>query len=93
MNALPDPRTKPLLTVEEVVPLSRICERTLREAIARDEFPHRRLRRRIVIPTAELWRWLGLTPPSDGEPVPDSTGDATTDTAIEEPRDERITQT
>jgi hypothetical protein len=56
-----DPETNPLLTVEQVTTIPNMaCERSIREAIARGEFPHRRIGRRIVIPTAELRVWLGL---------------------------------
>jgi hypothetical protein len=61
VTELLDPTITPLLTVEQVASLPGMpCERSVREAIARDEFPHRRIGRRVVVPVAALRVWLGL---------------------------------
>lgn len=47
------------LTVQEAADYMQVSERTLREAIARGEFPPaRRIGRRIVIPRRALVAWL-----------------------------------
>jgi hypothetical protein len=56
-----DPAVCPVLTVQQVAAMPNMpSERSLREAIAQNKFPHRWIGRRVVIPTAELRRWLGL---------------------------------
>lgn len=60
---VPEVKDVPVMTVEQVAELEGMpCSRTLRESIARGEFPARRIGRRIVIPTAELRRFLGIDP-------------------------------
>jgi excisionase family DNA binding protein len=50
--------SKLTLTVKEAAAAVEVHPDTLRAAIARGEFPHRRLGRRIIVPRILLEEWL-----------------------------------
>lgn len=62
MSAIPDAAEHPALKVKDVTAILGVGERAIYEAVARNEFPHRWIGRRLIIPTAELRRWLGVDP-------------------------------
>lgn len=62
---LPAPQERPTLTVPEVAAVLGIGKQTVYEAIAAGRIDALRLSpRRIVVPTALVWRLVGLEPPT-----------------------------
>lgn len=60
MASLPAPQDTPTLTVEQAAEALGISRGSAYEAVNRGEIPSLRIGRRLVIPTAALWRMLGL---------------------------------
>jgi excisionase family DNA binding protein len=64
---LPDPSSKPTLTVREAAEIVGIGAQTYYEGAARGNLPAVRISpRRIVVPTAKLWNLLGMEFPIRG---------------------------
>lgn len=62
---IPDPRTKPTITVREAAALLGISERSAYDAAHRGELPVIRLGRRMTVPTVLVLRMLGLDEVND----------------------------
>lgn len=58
--ALPDPTTRPTLTVSETAELLRISRASAYEAVHAGTIPSLRIGRRLVVPTAALRRMLSI---------------------------------
>jgi excisionase family DNA binding protein len=58
--AVPDPRERPTVSIEEVYPWLGISRGAAYEAARRGELPVIRIGRRLLVPTAELRKMLGL---------------------------------
>jgi len=58
--ALPRPEDQPTLTVERTAALLGIGKSSAYAAIARGEIPSLRFGNRVIVPTAGLYRMLGL---------------------------------
>ena len=62
MMALPDPHESPTLTIEEAARALRIGRSAAYEAARRGEIPTIAIGRRLLVPTAALYRLVGLSP-------------------------------
>jgi len=58
--SLPDPRSRPTITVPEAGKILGLSRASAYEAAARGDIPTLRIGRRIVVPTARLLAMLGL---------------------------------
>ena len=57
---LPDPREEPTITVEHAGHLLGISRPSAYDAAARGDIPTIRMGRRLLVPTAAMWRMLQL---------------------------------
>lgn len=60
MTQLPDPTTRPTVTVEEAAGFLGIARGSAYEAARRGDLPTIRVGRRLLVPTAALRRMLGM---------------------------------
>jgi excisionase family DNA binding protein len=81
---LPDPRTRPTLTVEEAAAILGIGRGSAYQAVQTGALPALRIGRRLLVPTAVIHRLLGLQGP---EPVPDAVGGDLSKVRIESPEE------
>ena len=68
MVAVPDPRERPTLTVDEVGRILGISRSLAYEGVRIGDIPSIRVGRRIIVPTAALRRLLELDPRPDDPP-------------------------
>lgn len=61
-RAIPDPATHPTLTAHELARVAGLSSRSVYNACERGDIPNVRIGRRVVIPTADALRRLGLLP-------------------------------
>jgi excisionase family DNA binding protein len=61
-SMLPSPAEQPTTRVEDAARVLGISRSAAYEGVRRGEIPAIRIGNRIVVPTAELWRMLGLRP-------------------------------
>jgi len=66
-RGLPDPRTRPTITVVEAGRLLGLAKASAYEAVHRGELPALRVGRRLLVPTAALLRMLHIE--EEREPV------------------------
>ena len=59
VQTMSDLRDRTVITVEDVARLLGISRSAAYEAASRDEFPIRRVGRRLLVPVPALQRWLG----------------------------------
>lgn len=67
-DRFPDPRIEPLMTIERAGKFCGVGKSSAYAAAARGDIPSRRFGRRLLVPTAELARLLGLRPENFGVP-------------------------
>lgn len=64
LRTLPNPSTKPTLSVDEAAAVLGVCRASLYRAIHDGQCPVVRIGRRMLVPTAPLLRILGSLPPA-----------------------------
>ena len=69
INAIGDLGDRTVITVEDFARLVGISRSAAYEAASRDEFPIRRLGRRLFVPVPALRRWLGAESEKQGESI------------------------
>lgn len=84
---LPDPEVQPTLTVADAAQALGIGRNAAYEAVQRGELPSLRLGRRVLVPTAQLRRMLGLDLEREDAAGSD-TGDASSTSPTTTPGDE-----
>ena len=62
----PDDPAIEILTADQLAALLGVNRKTIYEAVARDEIPHRRLGRRLIFERGAVLRWLRQDTPSEG---------------------------
>lgn len=70
MNALPDPRQRPWLTVAELAEITGEGQKAIRSAIDAGQLPHLQVGRYVRIPTAALLTLVGIEPDSTNDESP-----------------------
>ena len=65
---MPCPHDDPIevLTADQLAALLGVNRKTIYEAVARNEIPHRRLGRRLIFERGAVLRWLRQDTPSEG---------------------------
>jgi excisionase family DNA binding protein len=64
-HVLPDPRTRPTLTIEETARILSLGRSSAYAAVHAGEIPSLRIGHRLLVPTAALLRLLGASSPAD----------------------------
>ena len=62
----PDDPTIEILTADRLAALLGVNRKTIYDAVARGEIPHRRLGRRLIFERGAVLRWLRQDTPSEG---------------------------
>jgi excisionase family DNA binding protein len=65
VSSIPDPETKPTMSVEAAGKLFHLSRQSAYQAVARGEIPSLRFGRRLVVPTAAVLEMLGLRQPAE----------------------------
>jgi excisionase family DNA binding protein len=67
MTQLPDPTSRPTVSVDDAAAILGVARVTAYEAVHAGQIPSIRVGRRILVPTAALRRLLGLDEPAEEE--------------------------
>jgi excisionase family DNA binding protein len=67
MTQLPDPTSRPTVSVDDAAAILGVARVTAYEAVHAGQIPSIRVGRRILVPTAALRRLLGLDEPTEEE--------------------------